>query len=65
VQIFVNPNYDFVGRRRWFYGVSVAAVVLALLSIAAHRGLRTLSARLANAGSVLPDQRGTAADRAV
>jgi len=33
--------------------------------VAAHRGLRTLSARLANAGSVLPDQRGTAADRAV
>jgi preprotein translocase subunit SecF len=39
VQIFVNPNYDFVGRRRWFYGISVGAVVLALLSIAAHRGL--------------------------
>jgi preprotein translocase subunit SecF len=39
VQIFVNPNYDFVGHRRWFYGASLAAVILALLSIAAHRGL--------------------------
>jgi len=39
LQIFVNANYDFVGKRRWFYGASLAAVAVALLSIAAHRGL--------------------------
>ena len=39
VQIFVNANYDFVGKRRWFYIASLAAVVLSLLSIALHRGL--------------------------
>jgi len=39
LQIFVNANYDFVGKRRWFYTASLSAVVLALLSIAAHRGL--------------------------
>src|SRR5215831_11470300 len=39
LQIFVNADYDFVGRRRWFYIASLAAVVAALVSIAAHRGL--------------------------
>ncbi|HYB44071.1 MAG TPA: protein translocase subunit SecF [Candidatus Methylomirabilis sp.] len=39
VQIFVNANYDFVGKRRWFYIASLAAVALSLLSIALHRGL--------------------------
>jgi preprotein translocase subunit SecF len=39
LQIFVNANYDFVGKRRWFYLASLAAVAIALLSIAAHRGL--------------------------
>jgi preprotein translocase subunit SecF len=39
LQIFVNANYDFVGKRRWFYIASLAAVVVALVSIAAHRGL--------------------------
>jgi preprotein translocase subunit SecF len=38
-QIFVKANYDFVGKRRWFYIASLAAVVLSLLSIALHRGL--------------------------
>ena len=38
-QIFVNANYDFIGKRRWFYAVSLGAVVISLLSIAAHRGL--------------------------
>ena len=38
LQIFVNANYDFVGKRRWFYAASLAAVVLALLSIAAAPG---------------------------
>jgi preprotein translocase subunit SecF len=39
LQIFVNADYDFVGKRRWFYVASLAAVAVALLSIAAHRGL--------------------------
>src|SRR6266581_14039 len=39
LQIFVNAKYDFVGKRRWFYLASLAAVAVALLSIAAHRGL--------------------------
>ena len=39
LQIFVNARYDFVGKRRWFYFASLAAVVLSLISIAAHRGL--------------------------
>ena len=39
LQIFVNTNYDFVGKRRWFYIASAGAMVLSLLSIAAHRGL--------------------------
>jgi preprotein translocase subunit SecF len=39
LQIFVNARYDFVGKRRWFYIVSLAAVVASLVSVAAHRGL--------------------------
>ena len=39
LQIFVNPDYDFVGKRRWFYIASVGAVLIALLSIAARGGL--------------------------
>ena len=39
LQIFVNARYDFVGKRRWFYFASLAAVVMSLISIAAHRGL--------------------------
>ena len=39
IQIFVNANYDFIGKRRWFYAVSLAAVAVSIVSIAAHRGL--------------------------
>jgi preprotein translocase subunit SecF len=39
LQIFVDSKYDFVGKRRWFYVVSLAAVAVAILSIVAHRGL--------------------------
>ena len=38
-QIFVNARYDFVGKRRWFYVASLAAMAISLVSIAAHRGL--------------------------
>jgi preprotein translocase subunit SecF len=39
LQIFVNANYDFVGKRRWFYLVSVGFVVLSLMSILFRGGL--------------------------
>src|SRR5262245_17293774 len=39
LQIFVNANYDFVGKRRWFYIFSGGAVMLSLLSILLHGGL--------------------------
>src|SRR5690242_20969852 len=38
-QIFVNTHYDLVGKRRWFYTVSLGAVALAILSIVLHGGL--------------------------
>ena len=28
LQIFVNANYDFVGKRRWFYLASLLSVVV-------------------------------------
>ncbi|HET8578540.1 MAG TPA: protein translocase subunit SecF [Methylomirabilota bacterium] len=39
LQIFVNANYDFVGKRRWFYIASVIGVAIGLVSIALHGGL--------------------------
>ena len=39
LQIFVNANYDFVGKRRWFYLVSGGFVVLSLVSILFRGGL--------------------------
>jgi preprotein translocase subunit SecF len=39
LQIFVGAKYDFVGKRRWFYMVSLAAVAISLISIVVHRGL--------------------------
>ena len=39
LQIFVNANFDFVGRRRWFYLVSGGFVVLSLISILFRGGL--------------------------
>ncbi len=39
LQIFVNANYDFVGKRRWFYGASLTLVLIAILSIVLHGGL--------------------------
>lgn len=38
-QIFVNANYDFVGKRHWFYGLSLGAVLLSIVSIILHGGL--------------------------
>jgi preprotein translocase subunit SecF len=38
--IFTDPAYDFIGWRRWAYGVSVALMLLGLGSILARGGLR-------------------------
>ena len=38
-QIFVNANYNFVGKRRWFYLASGGLMVLSLLSILFRGGL--------------------------
>jgi len=40
IEIFRNPAYDFIGWRRWAYGVSVALMLLGLGSILAKGGLR-------------------------
>jgi preprotein translocase subunit SecF len=39
LQIFVNAKYDFVGRRRWFYIFSGAAMALSLLAVLLRGGL--------------------------
>ena len=31
LHIFVNARYDFVGKRRWFYFASLAAVAVSLM----------------------------------
>src|SRR6185503_2393732 len=38
--IFTNPDYDFIGRRRWAYAVSVALMLVALGSIVTKGGLQ-------------------------
>ncbi len=40
IAIFTDPAYDFIGWRRWAYGVSVALMLLGLGSILARGGLR-------------------------
>jgi len=40
IELFRNPNYDFIGKRRWAYTVSIVFTLIALISLAAHRGLR-------------------------
>jgi preprotein translocase subunit SecF len=39
IEIFRKPNYNFVGRRRWAYAISLLAMVLGLGSLAT-RGMR-------------------------
>jgi preprotein translocase subunit SecF len=39
IEIFRSPNYNFVGRRKWAYAVSILAMVLGLGSLAT-RGLK-------------------------
>src|SRR6266478_4492552 len=38
--IFSNPAYDFIGKRRWAYAVSVALMLLGLGSILVKGGLQ-------------------------
>ena len=39
IQLFHNPNYNFIGRRRWAYLVSLVIMVIGLGSLA-NRGLK-------------------------
>jgi preprotein translocase subunit SecF len=40
IELFHNPNYDFIGKRRWAYLLSVLFIVIGLGSIVAKGGLR-------------------------
>jgi len=40
IELFRNPNYDFIGKRRWAYTVSIGFTLIALIALAAHGGLR-------------------------
>ncbi len=39
IQIFRDPNYDFIGRRRWAYLVSAVFIAIGLASLIAKDGL--------------------------
>jgi preprotein translocase subunit SecF len=39
-QIFVNPNFNFIGRRRWAYLLSAVFLLIGIGSIVAKGGLR-------------------------
>jgi len=40
IELFKNPNYDFIGKRKWAYYVSIAFTLLSLGSLVARGGLR-------------------------
>jgi preprotein translocase subunit SecF len=40
IELFRNPNYDFIGKRKWAYIFSIAITLIGLLSLAARGGLR-------------------------
>jgi preprotein translocase SecF subunit len=40
LQIFVNTNYDFIGKRRWAYVISIVVTLAGLAHIAWQGGLR-------------------------
>ncbi len=40
IEIFKNPNYDFIGKRKWAYYASIAFSLIAILSLAVRGGLR-------------------------
>ncbi len=41
LELFRTPNYDFIGKRKWAYLASALFIVLGIVSLVAHRGLRT------------------------
>src|SRR5881409_2754125 len=40
IELFKNPNYDFIGKRKWAYIVSIAITLISLGSLAVKGGLR-------------------------
>jgi preprotein translocase subunit SecF len=40
IELFHSPNYDFIGKRRWAYLVSIVAILISLTSMAVKGGLR-------------------------
>src|SRR3989475_1929067 len=40
IELFKNPNYDFIGKRKWAYYVSIAITLTGLISLVAQGGLR-------------------------
>lgn len=41
LELFRAPNYDFIGKRKWAYLVSAAFILLGVVSLVVHGGLRT------------------------
>jgi len=40
IELFRNPNYDFIGKRKWAYIVSLVFTLIGIASIVVHGGLR-------------------------
>ena len=40
IELFKNPNHDFIGKRKWAYIVSIAITLISLGSLAVKGGLR-------------------------
>jgi len=41
LQLFKSPNFDFIGKRRWAYIVSLLFIAAGLVSMWGQGGLRT------------------------
>src|SRR5256712_6596511 len=40
IELFKNPNYDFIGKRKWAYYASIVFPLIGLTSLGARGGLR-------------------------
>lgn len=40
IQLFANPSYDFIGKRRWAYLASALFILIGLVSLVSKGGLR-------------------------
>jgi preprotein translocase SecF subunit len=40
IELFRNPNYDFIGKRKWAYVISIAFTLISLGTLAVRGGLR-------------------------